>query len=80
MVWVQTFGGRFGNSYRYSIGLCYNPFVWPEGLSEDKKAQKKLSELAQTFWRHAKRFPIIRWQTCTIQPLCLPICKTHTKN
>jgi len=47
MVWVQTFGGRLGNSYRYSIGLCYNPFVWPENLEKDKKAQEKLSVLAQ---------------------------------
>jgi len=57
MVWVQTFGGRFGNSCRYSIGLCYNPFPWPESLKENTKAQKKLGELAQNVLDARKEFP-----------------------
>jgi len=47
MAWMRQFAGRLESRYRYSIGLCYNPFVWPEGLKENTKAQKKLSELAQ---------------------------------
>jgi len=47
MVWLRAFGGRLGNSYRYSIGLCYNPFPWVEGLDRNEKAQEKLSLLAQ---------------------------------
>jgi len=47
MAWMRQFAGRLESRYRYSIGLCYNPFVWPENLAQDKKAQEKLSILAQ---------------------------------
>jgi len=57
MVWAKTFGGKLESRYRYSIGLCYNPFPWPSGLQENTKAQKKLSHLAQTVLEARKEFP-----------------------
>lgn len=44
MNWVREIGGRLGNGYRYSIGLTYNTFPWPE-LTE--KTKNTLSVLAQ---------------------------------
>jgi len=56
MVWIQYFGGRLESRYLYSIGLCYNPFPWPEGLKENTKAQKKLSDLAQNVLNARREF------------------------
>jgi len=47
MAWMRQFAGRLKSDYRYSIGLCYNPFPWPEGLQGNASAQKKLNTLAQ---------------------------------
>jgi len=48
MAWMRQFAGRLKSDYRYSIGLVYNPFPWPEGLQEDSQTQEKLTQLAQT--------------------------------
>jgi len=57
MAWMRQFGGRLKSDYRYSIGLCYNPFPWPAGLREDTKAQEKLSVLAQNVLDARTAFP-----------------------
>lgn len=36
MVWVRAIGGRLKTDYRYSVGLCYNPFPFPD-LTQPKK-------------------------------------------
>lgn len=38
MAWVRAIGGRLETRYRYSAGLCYNPFPFPK-LTEAKKAE-----------------------------------------
>jgi len=43
MVWVRAVGGRLETRYRYSAGLCYNPFPFPK-LNDDQKA--KIEEAA----------------------------------
>ncbi len=30
MAWLRQIGGRLESRYRYSIGILYNPFPWPE--------------------------------------------------
>ena len=30
MAWVRAIGGRLETRYRYSAGLCYNPFPFPK--------------------------------------------------
>ena len=37
MVWVRTVGGKLETRYRYSAGLCYNPYPFPK-LSPSQKA------------------------------------------
>ena len=44
MAWLRHIGGRLKSDYRYSIGLVYNTFPWPQ-MSEGQEA--KISELAQ---------------------------------
>ena len=43
MAWVRAIGGRLETRYRYSAGLCYNPFPFPK-LTEAKK--KEIEEAA----------------------------------
>ncbi len=38
MAWVRAIGGRLKTDYRYSAGLCYNPFPFPK-LTEAKKQE-----------------------------------------
>ena len=38
MAWVRAIGGRLETRYRYSAGLCYNPFPFPK-LTEAKKQE-----------------------------------------
>ena len=38
MAWVRAIGGRLETRYRYSAGLCYNPFPFPK-LMEAKKQE-----------------------------------------
>ena len=40
MAWVRAIGGRLETRYRYSAGLCYNPFPFPK-LTEAKKEEIK---------------------------------------
>ncbi len=44
MSWLRFIGGRLKSDYRYSIGLVYNPFPWPD-LDPAKK--EKLTKLGQ---------------------------------
>ena len=44
MAWLRHIGSRLESRYRYSIGLVYNTFPWPE-MSPDQEA--KISALAQ---------------------------------
>jgi hypothetical protein len=44
MSWLRNIGGRIKSDYRYSIGIVYNPFPWPEA---DERSRARVSNLAQ---------------------------------
>jgi hypothetical protein len=44
MAWLRNIGGRLESRYRYSVGLVYNPFPWPELGEADRS---RLDSLAQ---------------------------------
>jgi hypothetical protein len=44
MSWLKDIGGRLESRYRYSIGLVYNTFPWPDASVAQ---QKKIEALAQ---------------------------------
>lgn len=54
MVWLRFIGGRLESRYRYSIGIVYNPFPWPE---LDESAKAKLSALAKAVLAARQEFP-----------------------
>lgn len=45
MAWVRTVGGRLESRYRYSSGIVYNTFPWPNSPSE--KQRKAIEDAAQ---------------------------------
>jgi len=57
MAWMRQFGGRLESRYRYSAGLVYNPFPWPDGLTENPKTQNTLETLAQAILDARAAFP-----------------------
>ncbi|WP_246236633.1 class I SAM-dependent DNA methyltransferase [Pontixanthobacter rizhaonensis] len=44
MAWLSHIGGRLKNDFRYSIGLVYNTFPWPDASD---KQRTKIEKLAQ---------------------------------
>jgi hypothetical protein len=44
MAWLKDIGGRLESRYRYSIGLVYNTFPWPDATPAQRK---KVEALAQ---------------------------------
>jgi hypothetical protein len=44
MAWLKEIGGRLKSDYRYSIGLVYNTFPWPDAAPSQKQ---KIEQLAQ---------------------------------
>jgi hypothetical protein len=45
MAWLRQIGGRLESRYRYSIGLVYNTFPWPDAPTPAARA--KVEALAQ---------------------------------
>jgi MmeI, target recognition domain/MmeI, C-terminal domain len=45
MAWLRNIGGRLKSDYRYSIGIVYNPFPWPD--APDDKTRERICTLAQ---------------------------------
>jgi hypothetical protein len=54
MAWLRHIGGRFKSDYRYSIGIVYNTFPWPEATDAQRA---KVRELAQAVLDARARFP-----------------------
>jgi hypothetical protein len=54
MAWLRQIGGRLESRYRYSIGIVYNPFPWPEPTDPQRT---KIRSLAQAVLDARARFP-----------------------
>ena len=54
MAWLRQIGGRLESRYRYSIGVVYNTFPWPEA-TEQQHAQ--VCSLAQAVLDARAQFP-----------------------
>lgn len=39
--WMRTVAGRLKSDYRYSAGIVYNNFIWPENATDAQKAKVK---------------------------------------
>jgi hypothetical protein len=54
MAWLRQIGGRLESRYRYSIGIVYNPFPWPEATDQQRG---KIRSLAQAVLDARTQFP-----------------------
>ncbi len=54
MAWLRYIGGRLESRYRYSIGIVYNPFPWPDA---DERRSAHIQDLAQAILNARARFP-----------------------
>lgn len=45
MAWLRQIGGRLKSDYRYSVGIVYNTFPWPEATEEKRGNIRKLAQL-----------------------------------
>ena len=54
MAWLRQIGGRLESRYRYSIGIVYNTFPWPEATDEQRA---KIRLLAQAVLNARAEFP-----------------------
>lgn len=52
--WMRTVAGRLKSDYRYSGGLVYNTFVWPDA---DEQQQSEIAELAQAVLDAREKYP-----------------------
>jgi len=55
MAWLRNVGGRLKSDYRYSAGIVYNNFPWPEPL--DAKARAAIEAAAQGVLDARAQFP-----------------------
>lgn len=44
MAWLRHIGGRLKSDYRYSIGLVYNAFPWPEASEAQRQRVRALAQ------------------------------------
>lgn len=54
MAWLRTVCGRLKSDYRYSVGVVYNNFIWPN-LGSDQKA--KIEKTAQVILDVRSKYP-----------------------
>ena len=54
MAWLRQIGGRLESRYRYSIGIVYNNFPWPDATDEQRV---KIRSLAQAILDARAQFP-----------------------
>ncbi|MCW5614502.1 MAG: hypothetical protein KIT32_05245, partial [Rhodocyclaceae bacterium] len=56
MAWVRTICGRLKSDFRYSAGIVYNNFPWPE-MGTDVKHRTAIETAAQTVLDTRAKFP-----------------------
>ena len=54
MAWMRVVCGRMGNAYRYSAGVVYNTFPWPNPTKEQKE---KIENTAQMILDARAKYP-----------------------
>jgi hypothetical protein len=54
MAWLRHIGGRLKSDYRYSIGIVYNTFPWPEAT---ERQRERVRGLARTVLEARRQFP-----------------------
>jgi len=75
MAWLRQIGGRLKSDYRYSIGIVYNTFPWPEATDPQRA---RIQSLAQAVLDARAQFRPRRSPTSTMPMSCLGNCGRPT--
>ena len=78
MAWVRSIGGRLESRYRYSIGIVYNNFPWPQSPTDKQK--RVIEDAAQAVLDARVKFPNASLADL-YDPLTMPeaLTKAHQK-
>lgn len=78
MAWVRVVAGRIKSDFRYSGGVVYNNFPWPDATEEQRR---KIEATAQEILDTRARYPDSSLADL-YDPLTMPpdLQKAHTKN
>lgn len=78
MAWMRSVCGRLGNSIRYSAGIVYNNFIWPDNTDEQND---KLTRSAQSILDARALYPTSSLATL-YAPVTMPpeLNKAHEAN
>jgi hypothetical protein len=52
MAWLRHIGGRLKSDYRYSIGIVYNTFPWPEATEHQRERVRRLAQTVLEARKH----------------------------
>ncbi|PQJ94822.1 DNA methyltransferase [Chromatium okenii] len=76
MAWMRTVCGRLESRYRYSVGIVYNNFSWPESITD--KQRNKIEQAAQAVLDARDQSPNASLATL-YDPLTMPaeLVKAH---
>ena len=44
MAWLRHIGGRLKSDYRYSVGIVYNTFPWPDATERQREKVRALAQ------------------------------------
>ena len=55
MAWMRSVCGRLKSDYRYSAGIVYNNFPWPENVTD--KQRQSIEEAAQAVLDARAKYP-----------------------
>jgi hypothetical protein len=78
MAWVRSVCGRLKSDYRYSAGIVYNNFPWPQGITD--KQQQAIEAAAQGVLEARAHYPDASL-AALYDPLTMPsdLVKAHRK-
>ncbi len=75
MAWLRHIGGRLKSDYRYSVGIVYNNFPWPEP-TEHQKA--RIESLAQAVLDARAEFPGAAFADLyDVDSMAVPLTRAH---
>ena len=78
MAWVRSVCGRLKSDYRYSAGIVYNNFPWPQGITD--KQRQAIEAAAQGVLEARAHYPDASL-AALYDPLTMPpdLVKAHRK-
>ena len=79
MAWMRSVCGRLKSDYRYSTGIVYNNFPWPQHPT-DTNSGRPLRPRPRACWRPGRTTPMPPWPHL-YDPLTMPpdLVQAHRK-